>query len=249
MEELNASMTVGDLVIQYPHAADMLEQLGIDFCCGGKQPWDAACAAKGLDATTLLQAIKASRPAQSPTQTVDCSTMTMTQLADHIEQTHHAFLKEQLPKVGSMVTKIAEVHGPNHGELRELAQVYLGLDAELSQHMAKEEQILFPFVRELEKADSQPSFHCGSIANPIRVMEMEHDKAGQALARLRQLSGDYTTPEDGCATYRATMDGLKELELDLHQHIHKENNILFPRAVEAEKKLGGGTTGPDASTA
>jgi regulator of cell morphogenesis and NO signaling len=164
----------------------------------------------------------------------------MTELADHIEQTHHAYLREELPRLTGLVGKIREVHGERHPKLVEVQRVFLGLRDELMMHMMKEEQVLFPMIRQMEASDNEPSFDCGSVDNPIRVMEHEHDNAGNALARLNELTGGYLPPADACNTYRATLSGLQELELDLHLHIHKENNILFPRASEREKLLCGG---------
>jgi regulator of cell morphogenesis and NO signaling len=235
---IDRNSTLGELVAQQPSCAAILEKLGLDYCCGGKRTVAAACAGRGLDADTLLRVLEAVRGVQPRTLAVDCSRMTLTELVDHIEATHHVFVREHLPWLAEAAGKVANVHGERHPELHRLRQIYCVLQDEISQHLAKEEQILFPMVRELDKADKLPSFHCGSIANPIRVMEEEHDRAGSALSRMRELTKDFTVPEDACSTYSALLEGLKELESDLHQHIHKENNILFPKAIEAEKRLG-----------
>jgi regulator of cell morphogenesis and NO signaling len=163
--------------------------------------------------------------------------MTLTQLADHIEATHHSYLRSALPRISQLAAKVAQAHGSRHPEVIEVQAVFDALREELEAHLQKEEAILFPMCRELDTASTLPQFHCGTVRNPVHVMESEHDNAGRALSELRRLTGDYTLPEDGCNTYRALLDALTEMEGDLHQHIHKENNILFPRAVAMEQRL------------
>jgi regulator of cell morphogenesis and NO signaling len=133
-----------------------------------------------------------------------------------------------------MINKLAGKHGERHPNLVALHQVYHAFRCELESHMFKEERILFPMIREIEQAGGPTQSHCGSVRNPIRVMEHEHNDAGQALARMRELTDNYTPPADACATFRAFYAGLSELEADMHQHVHKENNILFPRAAAME---------------
>jgi regulator of cell morphogenesis and NO signaling len=158
--------------------------------------------------------------------------MSMTELADHIEETHHTYLRSELPRLTRLVNKVTAVHGQAHAWLDEVRTVYAGLVTELEPHMMKEEQILFPMIREIEKSGSSGAVYCGTIENPIRVMEHEHDNAGEALARLRTLTDGFAMPEGACNSFRAMLDGLETLEADLHQHIHKENNVLFVRAAE-----------------
>jgi regulator of cell morphogenesis and NO signaling len=162
------------------------------------------------------------------------SGMSMTELADHIEQTHHAYLRSELPRLTRLVDKVTSVHGEAHAWLEDVRTVFAGLVAELEPHMMKEEQILFPMIRDIESGGSGAS-HCGSIENPIRVMEHEHDNAGQALERLRELTNGFVAPDGACNSFRAMLDGMETLEADLHQHIHKENNVLFVRAAEAAR--------------
>ena len=237
MSALSVETTVGEVVSERPGLSGVFENLGIDFCCGGKNTLAEACREKGLDPETVLKVLEASSGPADTGAAVNCSDMTMTELADHIEQTHHTFMKEELPRLDEIVRKVSQVHGESHPNFRELESVFDALQAELSQHLMKEEQILFPFVRRLEKSDSLPSFHCGTIANPISVMEFEHDNAGKALARIAELTNNYTPADGACSTCHVMIDGLRRLEADLHQHIHKENNILFPRAKEAEAEL------------
>jgi regulator of cell morphogenesis and NO signaling len=156
-------------------------------------------------------------------------------LIDHILNTHHAYMKTQLPRVAALLAKVLQAHSDRHGDmLRAVAAVYGPMKAELDGHLAKEEMVLFPLVRALDGGAKPGSFHCGSVQNPIRVMWMEHDSAGEALAEMRRLTSDYTAPEDACNTFKALYFELAEMERDLHRHIHLENNILFPRAIALE---------------
>jgi regulator of cell morphogenesis and NO signaling len=225
--------TVGELVRERPARARVFEALGIDYCCGGKLPLGEAAARRGLDVRQIVEQLAAA-DAAAPADDVDYAAMTLTALADHIEATHHAYLRRELPRLRQLAAKVAQVHGAKDERLARVATVVQRLSAELSDHMQKEEMILFPMIRQLDAADGPVAFHCGSMANPIRVMEFEHDTAGNALGELRSLSDEYSPPEWACNTYRALLDGLATLEADLHQHIHKENNILFPAALERE---------------
>jgi regulator of cell morphogenesis and NO signaling len=136
-----------------------------------------------------------------------------------------------------LIAKIVNAHGEARPELSKVQHEFAALRSELEPHMFKEEQVLFPAIRWLEQSETQPAFPFGTVANPIRMMEHEHDTAGNVLARIRELTCDYRAPADACNTYRAALDGLRELEIDLHQHIHKENSILFPKAIERETSL------------
>lgn len=238
MTYLNLDVTVGELVAERAGRSRIFEELGIDYCCGGRKPLEQACAELGLDLQQVLQQLEESDREPVPDER-DWTQAKMTELADHIEQTHHVYLRNELPRLTELTGKVGRVHGENHPELVEVNSVFLGLRAELESHMQKEEQILFPIIRELESADAARGFHCGSVNNPIRVMEHEHDNAGRALSRLRELTGGYQVPGDACGTYRAMLDALEHLEKDLHLHIHKENNILFPRASRREAELAG----------
>lgn len=236
MSPIDMQATVGQIVRDKPVRTRVLEELGIDYCCGGHKSLDQACREKGLDPDAVARSLQT---AGQMTADVDVSAMTMTDLVDHIERTHHAYLKQELPRLLAMTRKVAGVHGDKAVQLLSLAEVVEDLAEELLQHLGKEEQILFPSLRELE-ATGRISHACfGTVRGPIQMMEYEHDSAGRALGKIRQLTADYTLPEWGCNTYRAMLDGLAQLEADLHQHIHKENNILFPMAVEAENGAAG----------
>jgi regulator of cell morphogenesis and NO signaling len=235
--KLDSNSTVGEWVVDRPSRSRLLEKLGIDYCCGGKQPLAQACEAKGLDPDKVIEALIREGDTAADLGEPDWSQAPLSELCDHIVDTHHAFLNAELPRLQAIVTKVASVHGERHPEMADVRGVFENLKAELESHMDKEEQVLFPMVRQLERATERPTFHCGSVGNPIRVMEHEHDGAGNALAALRQLTKDYSTPADACNTWRAMADGLRQLEQDLHVHIHKENNILFPRALRVEQGL------------
>ena len=235
IEKFNVTDTVGSLVAKQPGLSRVFEQAGIDYCCGGKIPLDQACRKKGIDPQQLLARLEKAAATTGPAD-VDAATMSLTGLADHIETSHHAFLRTELPRLDVMTQKVATVHGAHDVRLAQIRDTYAGLAAEMTRHMMKEEQILFPMIRQLAASPTVPAFHCGSLANPIRQMEMEHDQAGLALAKMRQLSDGFTPPDWACNTYRAMLDALAHLEHDLHQHVHKENNILFPRAVALESE-------------
>jgi len=222
---------IGDIIAARPALARLFEQLGLDYCCGGKQPLAVACARRGLDVATVITVLDAAGNALAagPVE-VDAAAMGLAELADHIEATHHAYVKAELPRLLEMAERVARKHGDRDDRLRAIALTVQELTSEMLSHMHKEEAILFPLVRQIE-AGGPDGFHCGSIANPIRQMEAEHEAAGGAVARLRALTDGFTVPPGGCNTHRALVAGLAEFESDLHRHVHKENNILFPRTL------------------
>ena len=236
MTPSNSMWTLAEWVTHAPQAAAVFESLQLDYCCGGKRLLQEACAEKGLEVATVvaeLQAIEAdsSNPA---CDTTDYGRLPLSELCDHIEFTHHVYLRSQLPRLEQWLTKVLTAHGPQHPELDVVANVFRALTAELVPHMLKEEHVLFPAIRRLATAESHCQFPFGSVQNPIRMMEHEHDVAGRCLHELRKLTHDYAPPGDACATWRLLLQGLQELEQDLHLHIHKENNILFPAAARLE---------------
>lgn len=233
--------TVGEIAAENPAAVPVFQKHGIDFCCGGKRPLGEVCREKGIPAAEVLEEIGKAREAAALGDT-DWTTAPLSALAAHIVNRHHLYLEAELPRLDGMLAKVAEAHRDAHGDmLASLGGVYRNLEAELDSHMQKEEMVLFPLIGRMERAAEDggplPASHCGSVNNPIRVMEHEHDAAGEALAKLRELTGNYTLPGDACATFRALYAGLEALEADLHRHIHLENNILFPRAQALEARL------------
>ena len=237
--QVDPQATVGQIVTERPSRSRVFETLKIDYCCGGKLPLAEACRKRGLDTQTIIEELlKADTETdQNDGTAVDADALSLTDLADHIERQHHAYLRAELPRLDEMTEKVLRVHGEKDPRLSDVRKAFCALRDELTSHMMKEEQILFPMVRQLEQAAGPPSFHCGSIANPIRQMEAEHDHAGDALDIMRSATDDFQPPAWACNTYRAMLDGLAHFERDMHQHIHKENNVLFPKALDLERQL------------
>lgn len=222
---IDSSATVAALVVERPSRARLLEKLGLDYCCGGRRSLAEACAEAGLDAATvaaMLDAIDES-PATAAT---DWSAAPLRELVDHIVSVHHERLRAELPRISTLVEKCARAHGGEHPELHNVREVFERMREELERHMAVEETALFPAVRAAE-AGEPAELEVGGL-------EAEHEATGAALARLRELSGGFDPDAALCNTHRATLDALAALELDLHEHIHEENNILFPRALALE---------------
>lgn len=228
---ITPATTIGELVAARPALARFFEKLGIDYCCGGKQTLAAACARRGLDVTTTLALLDSAGAALAadPAE-VNAAAMSLAQLADHIETTHHAYLKVELPRLVEMAERVATKHGWRDARLGEMAATVRDLAEEMLCHMQKEEVVLFPLVRQIE-AGVCVNLCGGDLADPIRQMEAEHEAAGQFTAKLRELTGGFTPDAEACNTHRALLAGLAEFETDLHRHVHKENNILFPRAL------------------
>jgi regulator of cell morphogenesis and NO signaling len=214
--------------------------MGIDYCCGGKRDLEEACREKGLDSQTLLLALEEEEAAGGDPSRLDTRGMSLSQLADHIEQTHHVYLRSELPRLYKAVEKVSSLHGGRDPRLLDLRGIFLELAEELSGHMMKEEYMLFPMIRKLEGGCELPETPCGTLAHPIGQMELEHDQVGAALKGMHALTDGFTPPDWACLSYREMLQALVRLQDDLHQHIHKENNVLFPRALDLEerKRLG-----------
>lgn len=242
MQTMNfAQRSVGEVVAEDYRRAAVFKRFGIDFCCGGGRSVAAACEKKGVAYEELERALVAAEPSRSGTGHPDPRGWDLDFLADYIVNVHHGYVRENLPVLLQFSGKVARVHGSARPELVEIARLVEELAAELEAHMAKEEHVLFPHIRTMVAARKgaapveQPAF--GTVQNPIRAMEHEHDRAGELMRRLRELSGDFTPPADACNTYRATFAKLEEFEEDLHRHVHLENNLLFPRAASLEQEL------------
>jgi len=233
----STAKTVREIALEQPHSIRVFERLGIDYCCGGRKPLAEACNERNIPVDEVFAALDAAANANE-VASVDWTKGPLGQLITHIVATHHAFVKRELPRLATLAEKVVSRHGDTQAHLPELQRALAQLDEELTQHLAKEENILFPFIAGLEAAQTsgstQPSSCFGTVANPIAMMTREHDAAGGLLAEMDRLSEHFTTPAGACPTYHAFYDGLKEFEQDLHQHIHLENNILFPRAIEME---------------
>lgn len=230
--------TLGQIAAKDLRKAGVFKKYGIDFCCGGKKTVKEACAEKGLDVTKIEQELQQAdtMPSARPLPYDEWS---LDFLADFIVNTHHGYVRKTLPDIRTYAEKVKRVHGDRHPELFRIHQLVEEIDTELTAHLFKEEHVLFPFIKDLVAAKNNikpltPS-HFGTVQNPIQVMENEHELVGKNLAEIRELSHQYTLPEDACASYRLLYKMLDEFEQDLHLHIHLENNILFPKALELEK--------------
>ena len=232
----DAHQPVAEFVRQNINRADVMERFGIDFCCRGKKSLAEACHERRLSVDVVRDALNEIEADPEPVQ-LDWLTVLLGDLIDHIIEAHHAFLRRELPRLNKLMGRVAAVHGLKHWQLHELARVFIQLETDLTAHMAKEERILFPIIRLLEEARTEhvPPLEADIIGQPISAMEDEHQHVGELLEKMRQLTDNYTTPDDACPSYRALLAGLEKLKQDLHLHMHKENNILFLRAARLER--------------
>lgn len=233
--------TVGEILSTDIRKAGVFKKYGIDFCCGGKKKLSEVCVEKGLDQPQIEKELSQVSTHQS-TRSHAYNKWEADFLADYIINTHHTFVKETLPELQNYAAKVASVHGANHPELIAIRQNIEALSEELFSHLAKEENILFPYIHALvaAKKGTKPADHSpfGTVNNPIHMMEAEHDAAGKLITDIRALTNNFTLPEDACTSFALLYKLLEEFESDLHTHIHLENNILFPKAVELEKEIG-----------
>lgn len=233
MTVLNAELTVGRLVAEHPQLTRTLEGLGIDYCCGGRRPLAQAVEEKGLELAEVLARLEEAMTPGEGACAQPWLERSMTELIAHLEESHHGYLRTELPRVQALAEKVARVHGDGRPHLVRLHQVVVGLRAELEGHLEKEERILFPAIRGCESRGAGMPQGPGVLGGPIHCMESEHDDAGAALAEIRTLTGDLQAPDEACGTWRALYQALAELEQDLHLHVHEENNILFERVRAA----------------
>lgn len=228
--------TVRELALENPAATRVFERLHIDYCCGGGRSLDEACRVAGVEPERVIRALEGEPAANVDDR--DWSRATLGELVDSIRDTHHVYTRDAIARIPRLIEKVVAAHGANHPELRRVDAVFGGLAQELATHMMKEEMVLFPYVVRMEEAvlAGEPPLPApfGTVRHPVRMMEHEHDSAGNALRELRALSNEYTAPADGCLTYQTLYGAMAEFEADLHRHIHLENNILFPRAVQME---------------
>ena len=220
---LGVDDSVSQWVVELPARSRVFEKNGIDYCCGGKATLRQACAKRQINPEAVIADLLTA--GHDPDQK-DWSTASLTELADHIESTHHAWLKKELPRTAMLVHRTFTVHGLHYAWLAELKTTYDGFAAEMDAHMFKEEHILFPRIRLIDAKRTDIE-----VDQPVAMMEHEHDRAGADLEKLQSLSNNYAAPENACNTFRAMLDALREIQADTHVHVHKENNILFPRAI------------------
>ncbi len=225
MGQISGHETVGQLVVERPEASRVFGKLGIDFCCGGKRPIAEVCRDRGLALDEVLalleQRCRGRRGAAGRTP--------LTELVSHIVERHHTFTRAELDRLGPMLDKVARVHGERHPEMVEVAALFRAFSADLMLHMRKEEAVLFPAIGQLEAGREV------ALATPIACMRSEHEVACSELARMRALTSGFSAPSGVCNTFRAALAGLAELEADLHQHVHLENNVLFERVLSGAR--------------
>jgi regulator of cell morphogenesis and NO signaling len=238
--EVKERQVIGVLVAQDYRTASIFKSFGIDFCCKGNRTIKEVCETANIESALLIESLEKVINSQENLNT-DYQSWPLDLLADYIEKKHHRYVEEKTKEIQSYLNKVCQVHGVHHPELFEIKDHFNATASELLMHMKKEELILFPFVRKMVKIKNEglkvdiPPF--GTVQNPVQMMMHEHEAEGDRFRRIAELSNNYTAPQDACNTYKVTFALLKEFENDLHLHIHLENNILFPKAIELENHL------------
>jgi regulator of cell morphogenesis and NO signaling len=231
--------TVREIALENPSSIRVFESLGIDYCCGGKKPLSDACSRANVDLSRVMELLAQAENEPLAPEAAAWKNKPLGELIAHIVGTHHEYVRRETPRIGVLLAKVLTRHGADRPEIRQIEQLFLAISQELSTHMLKEEQVLFPHVERMERAlrsgGPAPAAFFGTVKGPIANMVAEHDDAGALLARIRELSNGYQAPVGACPTYLGLYLALEEFERDLHQHVHLENNILFPRAVEMEQ--------------
>jgi regulator of cell morphogenesis and NO signaling len=233
---ISAETTVRDIVLEEPGAIPVLEKIGIDYCCGGKHSLAEACSKSNLNVGWVIEELESQTGGRSA-QDVDWQTAPLKDLIDHIVHRHHAFTRTQLVLIRELAEKVWHRHGSAHPEVFQVREAIVNIDAGLMHHFYCEEDVLFPYIKGLENAGSEPLPAVFSdINHPVSRMMAEHDQTGDELRVLREVTNNYLVPDDACTTYRALYRAIQDLERDIHRHIHLENNILFPRALKLERE-------------
>lgn len=232
--------TVREVAVENPAATRVFERFGIDYCCGGNQGLEQACLRAGVSFEEVVDSLEMEeRAARAAQQVHDWQSEPLSELITHIKNTHHNYTREETIRLAPLLQKVCSVHGKNHPELFGIRETFGWLSQELMTHMMKEEMVLFPYIERMEESiiQNEPVLPgpFGSVQNPVSMMEHDHDSAGAALRSIRKAANDFAPPEDACVSYQTLYKALAAFEADLHQHIHLENNILFPRAVAMEK--------------
>lgn len=231
---------VGVLVAQDYRTASVFKQNGIDFCCNGNRTIEESCNQKQKNAGELIQQLEEVIAQNTDASSVDFNSWPLDLLADYVEKKHHRYVETKIQEINPFLNKVVKVHSDRHPELIEIEKLFIESAGELTTHMKKEELMLFPFIRKMvasRQSGTTVRAPFGTVQNPIQMMMHEHNTEGERFRKIAELTGDYTPPHDACNTYRVTYALLKEFEDDLHQHIHLENNILFPKAIELEQSL------------
>lgn len=232
---MKESDTLGFIVAENALAARVLQRYGMDFCCGGGKTLEEACREKGVSAAEVIREIQASKRTAANDGT-DAARMKLDDLTRYIEKVHHRYTEDSTQLISRNLERLETVHGERHPELNEIKTIFAEMTGHLAVHMKKEELMLFPYIRKLVNMgkDALGKSVFGSVASPVAAMMNDHDHEGERLQALARLTDNYRVPADGCNTYKATYAAMQELEADLHMHIHLENNVLFPGAVEME---------------
>lgn len=232
--------TVREVAVENPAATRVFERFGIDYCCGGNQALEQACQRAGVSFNEVIDSLDLEEEtARAAKHVRDWQSEPLSELITHIKNTHHTYTREEIVRLAALLQKVCSVHGKNHAELFGIQETFGSLSQELMTHMMKEEMVLFPYIARMEESvvQREPVLPApfGTVQNPVAMMEHEHDSAGAALRSIRKTSRDFATPADACISYQTLYKALAAFEADLHQHIHLENNILFPRAIAMEK--------------
>lgn len=238
--DITPQTQVSEIVVHNPASTRIFHRHGIDFCCGGKRPLGEVCAERHLDIEQIRREIATADPSEAEEK--DWSAEPLAAIVEHILARYHRPLQEELPRLAAMAQKVNRAHGAKFPDMIPPLQQRLSeLVDDLEAHMIKEERVLFPYIVTLEETATAgaplPRALFGTVANPIAVMEADHDEAGRLLAEMNRLTGGYQLPEGACNTFRALFHGLSELEREMHLHVHLENNVLFPRAAEMERGI------------
>ena len=235
-----ASNTVREIAHQLPSSIRVFDDLGIDYCCGGYKSIAEACHNAGVSLEALLGRLGELNEALPDPDFAPWHQAPLSELTRHIVETHHAYVRQEIPRLNALLEKVNSRHGNAHPELAPMKLVFAFVGEDMLNHMQKEEQVLFPYINSLERTSHEgaqpPPTPFGSVTRPVECMMRDHEKAGKDMQQMRDLSAGYTLPEGACLSYRALYDGLREFEQDLHRHVYLENNILFPRAIELESK-------------
>ena len=231
--------TVREIALENPSSIRVFESLGIDYCCGGKRPLSDACSHARVDLDRVVELLEsAKRDLQAP-EAGEWREKPLHELIEHIVAKHHGYVRQEGPRIQGMLTKVLAKHGGAHPEIAKINELFTAIVQELSTHMLKEEQVLFPYIHRMEQALQAgmpvPAALFGTVKRPIANMVADHDDAGALLAQIRDLSGGFRIPAGACPTFVGLYSGLEAFERDLHHHVHLENNILFPRAIEMEE--------------
>lgn len=234
---ITKEQVLGQIVSEDYRAAAVFKDFGIDFCCNGNRSIEEACNQANINCDKVLGSLNAALQERSK-GAIDYASWPLDLLADYIEKNHHRYVRKKIEEITPYLNKIMKVHGDRHPELLTIQELFTESASDLTSHMYKEEQVLFPYIRSLvEQGEAVNKPHFGTVKNPISMMHHEHNIEGERFRKIAQLSNQYTPPVDACGTYKVTFALLKEFEEDLHLHIHLENNILFPAAIALEANL------------